>query len=209
MLPPDDPDAIKSRGDLRMINALMGNQRWIVRQIAKRIGKGGILNGWELGAGDGLLGMRIARRFLNEQVKLSGLDIAPRSSCWPKNWEWHQRDILKTAVESPPADVVIANLILHHFEDDELGTIGKWISQANTIIAVEPLRAKFPHGLAYSMRILGINHVTREDIHTSIRAGFRGDELPHVLGLDRSEWDVRVSVTPLGAYRLVAKRKQR
>jgi hypothetical protein len=56
------------------------------------------------------------------------------------------------------------------------------------------------------MRLLGINYVTREDIHTSIRAGFRGDELPELLGLDPTEWQVHTSCTPLGAYRMIAQR---
>ena len=207
-LPADDPDAIRSRGDLRMINALMGNQRWILRQL-KRLARGETTNsGWELGAGDGVLGAQIARRLgTGNLASFNGLDIAPRSPLWPEKWDWHQRDILEVAAESPATDVVIANLILHHFENDELGLIGKWISQANTVIAVEPLRARFPHALAYAVRLLGINHVTREDIHTSIHAGFCGNELPQVLGLENSQWDIRVSATPLGAYRLLAQRR--
>ena len=32
-LPPEDPEARRSRRDLRRINFLMGNERWIARQV--------------------------------------------------------------------------------------------------------------------------------------------------------------------------------
>ena len=32
-LPAGHPDAIRSRRDLRLVNALMGNQRWILKQL--------------------------------------------------------------------------------------------------------------------------------------------------------------------------------
>ncbi len=48
----------------------------------------------------------------------------------------------------PPADLVLANLILHHFQDSGLGRIGGWLREADVIIAVEPLLARFPHVLA-------------------------------------------------------------
>ena len=57
------------------------------------------------------------------------------------------------------------------------------------------------------MRLLGINYVTREDIHTSINAGFRDQELPTLLGLDPLHWKVKTSTTLLGAYRMVATRR--
>lgn len=208
-LPSGDPAAIRSRSDLRLINCLMGNHRWIIAQLATHLGSaGGVAGcGWELGAGDGELGAAIARRFGSEGFQLNALDLAPRSSRWPSAWDWQQHDLLATARTSPPADFVVANLLLHHFEDDELAQIGRWISKASTIIAVEPLRAGFPHLLAYAMRLLGINYVTREDIHTSIHAGFEGDELPKGLGLDRSDWEISISATPLGAYRMLARRR--
>ena len=206
-LPSSDPDAVRSRRDLRLINQLMGNNRWILRQL-QRLGQD-LASGenWELGSGDGLLGAGAAERFGEGAFRITALDLAPRAPFWPAGWDWHQADILETAKQSPRADLVIANLVLHHFQDAGLAMIGRWISAANTVIAVEPLRARFPHALAYTMRLLDINHVTREDIHTSIRAGFRDRELPELLGLSTNDWDVRTSITPLGAYRMLARRR--
>ncbi len=53
-LDPDHPMAIRSRRDLRMINFLMGNERWIRAQVSKNRATAakGIV---ELGAGGGEL----------------------------------------------------------------------------------------------------------------------------------------------------------
>lgn len=206
-LPAADPAAKRSRRDLRLINALMGNQRWIVRQLRKPPPPYPHWHQWELGAGDGSLGARIATEPSLRAIRLSALDFAPRSPAWPTGWDWHQADILATAAERPRADLVIANLILHHFQDAELRQIGNWICDAQVIIAVEPLRARLPHVLAFALRLLGINHVTRKDIHTSIRAGFTGSELPDLLGLDPAAWEIHLSTSLLGAYRLLARRR--
>ncbi|MEO1844804.1 MAG: hypothetical protein ABGZ37_11065, partial [Akkermansiaceae bacterium] len=48
-LPFDDPDALRSRRDLRFINGVMGNFRWMRRRLAGRA-EGRVI---ELGAGDG------------------------------------------------------------------------------------------------------------------------------------------------------------
>ncbi|MFT6572490.1 MAG: 2-polyprenyl-3-methyl-5-hydroxy-6-metoxy-1,4-benzoquinol methylase, partial [Akkermansiaceae bacterium] len=52
-LPGDDPEALRSRRDLRLINFLMGNERWIMRQEIE----GGMI---ELGAGSGYLTKQLA-----------------------------------------------------------------------------------------------------------------------------------------------------
>ncbi|MDA0812577.1 MAG: hypothetical protein O3C21_09350, partial [Verrucomicrobia bacterium] len=47
-----DPEAIRSRADLRMINFLMGNERWILRQLRNHpeAARKGVV---EIGAGEG------------------------------------------------------------------------------------------------------------------------------------------------------------
>ncbi|MGI9239348.1 MAG: hypothetical protein ACR2RV_01025, partial [Verrucomicrobiales bacterium] len=192
-LPATAPAAVRSRRDLRLVNRLMGNHRWIRAQIGRRLRSPGAtppLSGWELGAGDGSLGASLAQHFDETSLRLCAIDLAPRAERWPASWGWQQRDILDTASGPPATGIVVANLILHHFTDHELAQVGRWASGANSIIAVEPLRGSFPHVLAYAMRLLDINYVTREDIHTSIRAGFSGDELPALLGLAGADWDI-------------------
>ena len=207
-LPADDPAAIRSRRDLRLVNTLMGNQRWIIKQLRQSPAHESGRTSWELGAGDGSLGAAIAKKLGNKAPPLTALDLSPRSERWPTAWDWQQRDLMEIAAESPNSELVIANLILHHFDDAQLASIGRWLSaEADTVIAVEPLRARLPHVLAFAMRLLGINYVTREDIHTSINAGFTDSELPDLLGLDPQHWNIQVSTTLLGAYQMIATRR--
>ena len=197
-LPHDDPEARRSRRDLRMINALMGSYRWIARALAEHSPSSAV----ELGAGDGELGVRLA----NGGTPLAGLDFAPRPECWPEAWEWCQGDLFETlSARSEPA--VVANLILHHFDDTGLRELGALLAGRDLLLFSEPARA-WPHRLqAYALYALGINRVTRHDIHVSIRAGFRRGELPALLGLDLGQWSIHEHHTALGALRLVARRK--
>ena len=207
-LPADHPAAIRSRRDLRLVNALMGNQRWIICQLRKIKSQRDDSNNWELGAGDGSLGAAIAQKLGSQAPPITALDLSPRSRHWPADWNWQQRDLMEVAAESANANLVLANLILHHFDDAQLAEIGQWLSaEAQTIIAVEPLRKRLPHVLAFAMRLLGINYVTRNDIHVSINAGFEANELPTPLGLDRQHWKIEVTTTLLGAYRMIATRQ--
>ena len=63
-LPSADPRAVRSRADLRRINCLMGNADVFTRLFANRLAAGsGHLRIIELGAGDGSLLLRLARRW--------------------------------------------------------------------------------------------------------------------------------------------------
>jgi hypothetical protein len=50
-----------------------------------------------------------------------------------------------------------------------------------------------------------LNHVTRYDMQVSIRAGFRGDELPRSLAL-QAPWNWKSRCTMFGANRVVMRR---
>jgi hypothetical protein len=56
--------------------------------------------------------------------------------------------------------------------------------------------------------LIGANHVSRHDANVSIAAGFRGDELPGLLGLEPERWTWRCTTTLLGAYHLIAWRRE-
>ena len=59
-LPHDHPDARHNRRDLRVINALMGNHRWLARALAAWAASGESI--LEIGAGTGELALRLLRR---------------------------------------------------------------------------------------------------------------------------------------------------
>jgi hypothetical protein len=201
-LPSDDPEAIRSRRDLRVINAIMGNQRWLARRIGV-----GFKPGWrvlELGAGEGRLGRYLVKSGRIPASQLAGIDRVPRSPAWPAEAEWIQGDVFVSPL--PPAEIVTANLFLHHFEPHELAELGRRLPSAcRLFVCSEPARRQLHVWQGNLLAFVGrFNRVTRHDMPTSVRAGFLGHELPERLGI--SDWQISVSKTFFGAYRMEAHR---
>ena len=201
-LPPDHPDALHSRRDLRWVNRIMGNHRWFAQTLPRNLRRGERV--LEIGAGTGELGLRLA----THGVCVDGLDLAPRPARWLTAQAWHVSDLRRFAgYDRYPA--ILANLILHHLTDRELAELGDTLARsARIIVACEPHRSRRSQGLfALLSPLFGANHVTRHDAHVSIAAGFCDDELPRALGLRSSAWDCHCTTTVLGAYRMVALRR--
>jgi hypothetical protein len=194
----DDPEAIRSRRDLRRINLLMGNERWICRAVSKfpEIANRGIV---EIGAGDGGLCNRLQKQFPTAPV--AAYDLAPAPKDLNAKIKWHQGDIFTM---SPPTTggVLIANLFLHHFEGETLLELGRWVSGFDILIFNEPDRASFPHLLGKLMHPF-INRVTRHDMHVSIRAGFTTGEMIHLMRLERQSLNAKEICTWRGARRVI------
>lgn len=191
-LPADDPEAIRSRRDLRVINFLMGNERWIVRQ-ARLLAPASIT---ELGAGEGILSGKLAAIALVE-----GYDLAPRPTSLDPRVTWHQGDLFATTPVS--GDLLVANLFLHHFEGESMKGLARWCAGFQSLCFVEPLRT--PGALRLGAGMLPfVNRITRHDMPVSIRAGFLPGELPQLLELDPGKWHVREQTTWRGGIRVVA-----
>jgi len=201
-LPPDHPDALKNRRDLQLTNALMGNSRWFRRTLPSLIHTSDRI--LEIGSGTGELGLQLARKSL----PIDGLDLWPRPASWPEARSWHQADLLSFD-RWGDYSAVIGNLIFHQFSDGQLRHIGDHIrDHARIIIACEPVRRRLSQVLYKGLGpLFGANHVSLHDAHVSIAAGFIGDELPQLLGLDPVHWDCRCQTTLLGAYRMIALRR--
>ncbi|MFZ4683236.1 MAG: class I SAM-dependent methyltransferase [Terrimicrobiaceae bacterium] len=207
-LPPDDPEARRSRWDLRLINGLMGNFRWVEKGLVEALGSGVVgfdrrlaqppLQVIEIGAGEGRLCRKLSRRFMH--VKVTGIDLAPRPDDLPAEIAWKREDLV-SALSGCRADIVVGTMILHHFPDEELRQLGELLRKFPVICFCEPWRATLPHvwgGLMWPF----IGKVTRHDMRVSIDAGFRPGELPGLLGL--KNWQVRESVDWRGSVRLLA-----
>jgi hypothetical protein len=201
-LPADHPDAARSRRDLRRINFLMGNERWILRQAARfpDAARRGVV---ELGAGDGRLVRTLARRFPDAPVR--AYDLSPRPAGLAPHVEWTQGDLFECA---PPdhGGILIANLFLHHFEGDGLKRLGDWCAAFDVLLFREPDRRASAHLLGRLLHPF-VNHVTRHDMHVSIDAGFGPGELPQALGLDAESWHIDESHAPFGARQWLMTRR--
>lgn len=202
-LPPDHPDAIRSREDLLVVNGIMGNHRWIARMVRRHTAPGWRIT--EIGAGDGALSLQLAKLALCRQADLHAFDLAPRPPAWPTVSAWTQGDIFEHPL--PASQVLIANLFLHHFLPDQLFQLGRRIpAETQLILAAEPSRRSIHTWLGRLLcSIAELHPVTRYDMQVSIRAGFRSLELPLLLGLG-TEWSVTAQETLLGGYRMMARR---
>lgn len=202
-LPEDDPGAVANRKDLRKINFLMGNFRWLRSRLLALVEGGGEVSEWA--AGDGSFGISLAR--ISPTLAIRGVDLCRRSEEWPSGWSWQQTNLLEMK-ELDVSEIVIGNFILHQFEDAQLAKLGVLLNaRARLLIFNETSRSQ---AAIYLARMTGwlfrMHAVTKHDAEVSVRAGFRGEELPQKLGLTTGEWRWEVTTTPLGAYRMVAER---
>ena len=201
-LPSDAPEAQASRRDLRVFNRLLGTEEWVATLASNALRPGERV--LELGAGDGAL----AGRMLAKGLPWDALDLAPEPRDWPEGGDWFQADALSFGYMAVHA-VVVANLVLHHFDEGQLGRLGARIRANARVILVSDLErsgwraALFP----WLCRLIKAHEVSRHDGALSIRAGFRRDELPRALGLSRATWSWKIQSTLAGAYRLVAIRR--
>lgn len=184
----DDPRAIRSRQDLMRINRFMGSAGILARALrASPIVPRRII---EFGAGDGTLMLRLAKRLAPHwpAVHVVLLDrqacVAARtrdafaSTGW--SLEVRRADIADWASGSvhESFDIALANLFIHHFDDEQIGRLFNAISaRTDLFVACEPWRATWPLFGSYLVGLLGANEVTRSDAVASVKAGFQEQEL--------------------------------
>lgn len=204
-LPPDHPDALHNRRDLRFFNALMGNFRWFALALRNHLHAGDRL--LELGAGEGDLGRYLRKSLPQTFFTYTGLDLWPQPKAWPEKWRWLSKD-LSTCPDYAHYNVILGNLILHQFEDDVLANLGRqWREHARLLVFCEPARSTLHLRQLPLARVAGINYVSRHDARVSIEGGFRERDLPRLLGVDQPPWRITLQHTFLGAYRMVAVRE--
>lgn len=196
-LPVDDPAARRSRRDLRLINAMMGNFRWVEKHVERMPDAGGLV---EIGAGEGRLSARLARRF--PEKTFAALDLAPEPAGLA-GVAWRQGDLFQI-LPDVSADVLLGVMIVHHFSDARLAELGRALGGFRAVILCEPWRACLPQvwgGLLWPF----IGTVTRHDMPVSVRAGFRPGELARLLHLEN--WKIEEAVDWRGSIRMVAWRR--
>ncbi|MBS0630413.1 MAG: hypothetical protein JSS11_00755 [Verrucomicrobia bacterium] len=201
-LPPHHPDALHNRRDIHLTNRIMGNHRWLLRTLPPLLRPGDAA--LELGAGTGELAFGLQAAGL----AIDALDLWPPPEHWPAAHAWHRSDLRAFPYYGRYA-VVFGNLIFHQFTDDELAELGARLrSSARHIVACEPARWRKSQWLYRLLGpLFGANQVSLHDAHVSIGAGFIGEELPHLLGLDPAEWTWQCATTSWGAYHMVASRR--
>lgn len=185
----DDPAARRSRSDLRRLHVAMGTLSIMSRAL------GAVMNSspvriLELGAGDGSLALRFARRraSLLPNVSLTLLDRQPaveaatlqglRETGWSANvasadvFDWFD------GTAEGPWDIIVANLFLHHFEGEDLSRLVQAVARSTALFfCCEPRRSSMALVGSHLVGLMGAGAVTRKDAVLSVHAGFRGKEL--------------------------------
>lgn len=187
-LPTDHPAAIASRRDLHWVNSLMFQPGFMARALRRHTDPPRRM--LDLGSGDGLFTLQVARRMARRWpgVEVVLLDKAPAVSAGMgkkfSSLGWRMNSITADVtdfLESETArsfDLVAANLFLHHFEDDALTRLFRGIQRvAPRLVATEPCRASLAHASTGLLRLIGVDKITLHDAAASVRAGFSGKEL--------------------------------
>ncbi len=195
-LPPDDPRAQASRRDLKRINAFMLQTR-IMAGALKTLPPP--RNMVDLGSGDGLFMLSVARRMaklwpgvtvtLVDQQNIVTGETRARFAALGWRCETVSADVFDYVSCMGTADIVTANLFLHHFDQASLARLlGTIAHNTRSFVACEPRRSAFSLLGSRIIFVLGANAVSRHDAVSSVRAGFDGTELSALW--PQSGWNV-------------------
>ena len=203
-LAPEDPQAQRSRRDLRRVNRFMGACGILVaglrvaalRPSAATLPRTAALRLLELGAGDGQLMLRVAQQLTRagtsqawRAVELQLLDrqslVSPEILHAYARLGWRAeplpcdvRDWAAAPTNGTRYDVIVTNLFLHHFEPQALcALLAAVAARCERFLACEPRRSVPALLGSHLLAAIGANRVTRHDAVLSVRAGFRGSEL--------------------------------
>jgi hypothetical protein len=189
-LPEADRRAIRARQDLRRINRVMATQTILCRGIDAATRGRPPRHVVELGAGDGTLLLRVARRrgaqWPGVQATLVDrhdvVSADTREGFAMLGWQLCvvTGDVFDWLDETPPVphDLLIANLFLHHFAGNALQRLLRGIAaRSAAFVACEPRRSGTALLGGHLVGLLGCNAVARNDAVASVHAGFRDAEL--------------------------------
>jgi hypothetical protein len=217
----DDPRARRSREDLQRLHRVMATLPIVERALDRGTSGFGPRTLLELGAGDGSLMLRLAQKRAVSwpNVRVTLLDriklVAPptlegiRETGWTPTimamdvFDWlAQRDDSRW-------DVILANLFVHHFAAGELQRLLAGIAARTCVfLCCEPRRSALALAGSHMVGLLGAGAVTRQDAVSSVRAGFRSQELSG-LWPNPQDWVVSEFSAGLFSHCFLAVRKER
>jgi len=199
-LPADDPRAVRSRRDLKRVNAWMRNASGVAAMLRRYAGGRQPRTILDLGCGDGAFMLAVARRLAPHWRGVSVILLdrqnivtsATRASFSALQWQAEavSADVFDYLSGAKPGsvDAITANLFLHHFTDEQLTPLfARAAELACLVAACEPRRSKFVIEVSRMLWAAGCNDVTVHDAIASARAGFTGNELS-ALWPRRDEW---------------------
>ena len=220
-MPPDDARAVRARGDLKRVNAVIMQTDIMGRLLAAHWGETAPRTILDLGTGDGAFMLTVARRL---KARWSGVTVTllDRHSIVSRETQdafaalgWRAdpvaSDVLAFLEALPPAsvDIITTNLFLHHFTEAQLARLLELAARAAPLlVACEPRRNKFALRSSRLLWAIGLNEVILHDAIVSVRAGFGGQELSALWPRD-SGFDLDEHPAWLFTHCFVARRRER
>ena len=215
----DDPAARRSRADLRRLHHAIGTLPLLLRALDRTTRGAPPASILELGAGDGSLMLRLARRrarqwpgarvtLLDREPAVDAATLAALRRCgWQAEvaaadvFDWLERDTRSW-------DVVVTTLFVHHFAPPDVARLFALIAaRTQCFVCCEPRRSALPLLGSRLVALLGAGPVTRKDAVLSVHAGFRDRELTAAWP-DQAGWSLTEHAGGLFSQCLVAQRKQ-
>jgi hypothetical protein len=174
----------------------------------------------ELGAGDGDLLLKVARRLGDDWRGTAAtlVDLQDLLSTETRNG-FHQVGWKVSVAKADAFDwsrttcgnsaqVVLANLFVHHFQSHEIGHLLKALRQnSDFVVAVEPRRSLLSLLFSRLVGFIGCNEVTRHDAPASVFAGFSGNELSTIWGGTDEDWQLTERRVGLFGHLFVARKR--
>jgi len=215
-LPPDDPRAVRTRRDLRRVNAWMLNASRMAGALLRHADHRQPCRIVDLGSGDGEFMLRVGRRvaprirdvtiILQDRQDIVAAETRQAFAALGWKVETHSCDVFDFVANAPPTDIVTCNLFLHHFTDEQLsGLFAKLAGLAGLVVACEPRRARFVVRASRLLWLIGCNEVSIHDAVVSARAGFTGQDLSG-LWPGRAGWELEEGQAGLFTHAFVARR---
>jgi hypothetical protein len=218
-LPAADPRALCARRDLRRINRCMAAQTILGRAIDRATRGRPPRHIVELGAGDGTLCLRVARRRAEQWPAVTATLVDRQDAVNPATREgfaalgWRLRlvtgDVFEWLEAAPGErhDLLWANLFLHHFAGLALQRLLRGVAARSTaFVACEPRRGTTALWGSRLVGGLGCSAVTRHDAVLSVHAGFRDAELTAAWPSTRA-WETDEYAAGLFSHCFVARRR--
>jgi hypothetical protein len=216
-LAPADPRAAHSRRDLVQVNRLMNHVGIVSRHLrATHLGPGA-RSLVDLGTGDGMFLLRVAQKLgpAWRGVRATLLDRQPvvseatRREFAHLGWsvEVLEAEVLEWLEKTSGShELMVANLFLHHFENDALvKLLARASGRCRHFVACEPRRAGLALAAAKLLWVVGCNAVTQHDAVVSVHAGFGEEELSSRWP-ERERWELRERRAGLFSHFFAARR---
>jgi hypothetical protein len=220
VLPPQAAPALRSRRDLRRLNAWMRHPQIMARALADNLPGAAARRLVELGAGDGHFLWSVAKRLNGLWPGTQAVLVDQLEVLDPQIWVqfhqtgWRVRAEVASATDwlraAPPRanQVILGNLFFHHFRAESLAELLRLAANsASLLVALEPRRSGLSRVCGRLLWAIGCGPVTRHDARVSIRAGFAAGEIS-ALWPDPADWELTERPAGLFSHLFIARRKE-